>query len=59
MAISNGECSTCDLQVTEDGIPYPEHCYLDFSPFSRKDSEKISKKLAALAHSRGWLFEAR
>ena len=24
MAISNGECLTCDLQVTEDGIPYPE-----------------------------------
>lgn len=58
MAISRGECSTCQVQVTEDGDPYPEHCYLDFSPFDRKDLEKIGKKLAAHAHSRGWMFRA-
>ena len=58
MAISKGECSTFRLEVVEDGTPYPEHCYLNFSLFSRKDSEKISKRLAALAHLRGWLFEA-
>ena len=59
MAISNGECSTCGVSVIQDGDPYPEHCYLDFAPFSRKESEKIGKKLAASAHTRGWLYEAK
>jgi len=58
MAISHSECSDCQVEVIEDGVPYPEHCYLDFSPFGRKESDRIGKKLASAAHSRGWLFEA-
>ena len=59
MAISNGECSACQLQVVQDGTPYPEHCYLDFSLFERKESEKIGKRLSALAQARGWLYQAK
>lgn len=33
MAISQHECAACDLQVVEDGVSYPEHCYLDFTPY--------------------------
>jgi hypothetical protein len=57
MAIAHCECSTCGVPVTEDGVPYPEHCYLDFLSFGRKESDRMGKKLAALAHERGWLFE--
>jgi hypothetical protein len=59
MAISHSESSDCHVEVIEDGNPYPEHCYLDFSPFGRKVSDRIGKKLAAAAHLRGWLFEAQ
>lgn len=57
MAVAHCECASHSLPVVEDGIPYPEHCYLDFSSFGRKESDRIGKKLAALAHDRGWLFE--
>ena len=59
MAVSHGECSTNSIRVVEDGAPYPEHCYIDFSSFGTKASERIGKKLAALAHSRGWLYVAK
>jgi hypothetical protein len=59
MAISHSECSNCHVDVIEDGVPYPEHCYLDYSPFGRKESDRKGKKLAVAAHSRGWLFEAK
>jgi len=59
LAVAHLECSTCNLPVIEDGVPYAEHCYLDFAPFGRKDSDRIGKKLAAFAHDRGWLFERK
>ncbi len=59
MAISHCECSNCNVRITEDGVPYPEHCYLDFSSFNRNVTDKLGKKLAALAQTRGWLYEAQ
>jgi len=59
MAISNAECSQCGMKIIEDGIPYLEHCYLDFTPYGRKESDRLGKKLSTLAHSRGWLYEAK
>jgi hypothetical protein len=59
MAVSQCECSTSALIVIEDGIPYPEHCYFDFAPFSSKQASKIGKKLAAKAHERGWLHQVK
>ena len=59
LAVSHSECSDCEVKVIEDGVPYPDHCYLDFSPFGRKESDRIGKKLVAVAQSRGWLYEAR
>jgi hypothetical protein len=58
MAVSSGECAKCSVQIVEDGDPYPEHCHLDFAPFTRKEAEKIGKKLSNHAHQRGWLYEA-
>ena len=59
MAVANCECTACGVPVMQDGVPYPEHCYLDFSSFGRKDSDRMGKKLAALAHERGWVFEKK
>ena len=59
MAVSQGECQVCGVQVVEDGVPYVEHCYLDFAPFGGNQVKKIGKKLAAKAQERGWLFEAK
>ena len=59
MAISQGECAACSLQVVEDGILYREHCYLDFGTFSSNQASEIGKKLAAKAQERGWRYEAK
>ncbi len=59
LAVSNGECSASSVQVVEDGIPYPDHCYLDFAPFTSNQATKIGKKLAANAQDRGWLHQAK
>ena len=58
MAISNSECSKEKLNVIEDGIPIPEHCFVDFSGLRKSDIEKKSKKLAAFARERDWLFQS-
>ena len=58
MAVSAEECAKCAVLIVEDGDPYPEHCHLDFAPFSRKQVEKIGKKFSDHAHKRGWVYES-
>ncbi len=43
--------------AVENGVPYPEHCYLDFAALEKKEVERKSKQLSKLAQSRAWLFE--
>jgi hypothetical protein len=57
MALNHAECVGQQLKVIEDGVPNPPHCYVDFSGVTRPDAERKSKKLAAFAKSRGWLFQ--
>jgi hypothetical protein len=57
MAFSHAECAGQQLAVIEDGVPIPAHCYVDFSGVSKPDAERKSKKLAAHAKERGWLFQ--
>lgn len=59
MALSQGECAECELSVIQDGIPYDEHCYLDFTGLERKQSERIGKRLGAFAQTRGWQYTAK
>lgn len=59
MAVSQSECSTCKVPIVEDGVPYPEHCYLDFAGFGNNQAGKIGKKLAAKAQEREWLYQAQ
>ena len=57
-SVSCGECAQQNLPVHEDGIPYPEHCSIDFSGCSSSAAVKKSQKLRALAEQRGWLYKA-
>lgn len=56
MALSCAECSTEQLNVIEDGVPFPEHCSIDFSGLNKSEVERKSKKLAAFAKNRDWRF---
>ena len=59
MAVSIADCELYQVPVLEDGIPYPEHCNLDFSKFEKKEIERKAKHLSSLANVRGWLFQVR
>jgi hypothetical protein len=56
LAITYGECITEQLSIIEDGVPFPEHCSIDFSGLESSEMTKKSKKLSALARDRGWLY---
>jgi len=56
MAVTCGECSELHLDVIADGVPFPAHCFIDFSLQSRSEIEKKAKILTALARQRGRLF---
>jgi hypothetical protein len=57
MGLKHAECAEQQLSVIEDGVPIPAHCYIDFSGVSKHDAERKSKRLAAFAKERGWLFQ--
>lgn len=58
MAVTVAECSEQELQVLEDGDPYPEHCSIDFSNLTKSSVEKKAKILVRFATRRDWLFKA-
>ena len=57
MAVKKRECDSQDLPVNDDGIPFPEHCTIDFSDLPKKSIEKKIKELKRYAEKRGWLFQ--
>ena len=57
MAVTNAECAEQQLPVTADGIPFPEHCFIDFSNLGKSGVEKAAKILARCAIQRGWLYQ--
>jgi hypothetical protein len=44
--------------MLEDGIPFPEHCSLEFGAFSKNEIEKIVKYLKVAAEQQGQLYKA-
>lgn len=56
MALSCEECAAEQLMIIEDRVPFPEHCSIDFSGLKKSEVEKKSKKLAAYAKGRDWIF---
>ena len=57
MAVTKSECETYSLVIDPDGIPYPEHCSIDFSGLTKSAADKAAKNLANFAVSRGWLYQ--
>ncbi|MBK1695409.1 hypothetical protein CKO09_11770 [Chromatium weissei] len=57
MAVSCAECDTQNLPVIDDGVPYPEHCSIDFSKCEKREIERKAKHLSRQAQVRGWLFQ--
>lgn len=58
MAVTHAECTSEQLPVTSDGVPFPEHVSIDFSAFSKGEVEKKAKVLTRQAQARDWLFQA-
>lgn len=57
LAVTPDECSGVKLSVVPDGIPYPEHCYIDFTDLIRKEAKKKAKLLLSYAEARGWQLQ--
>jgi len=57
MAISHAEFTSQSLTVDADGIPFPEHCSIDFAGLTKSAVEKTAKILAQFAIARGWLYQ--
>ena len=58
LAVSIAECAEAKLPVIEDTDPFPEHCSIYFSDFSKSQIDIKAKTLKAFAQKRGWLFQA-
>jgi len=56
LAIKHAECLAFDLPVEPDSVPFPEHAFIDFTAFEKKQIEKKAKLLKAKAVTRGWLY---
>ncbi len=56
MALACDECAALALPVHADGVPFAEHCSIDFSGFEKKEIEKKAKILSVQAQRRGWQF---
>lgn len=56
MAVSYGQCSEQSVPVIFNGVPFPEHAYLNFSGMSKKEIERKAKVLMSKAQDRNWLF---
>lgn len=57
MAVSKNQCDEQNIPVIADGVPFPEHAYLDFSNMSNGDRKRKAKALSAKALQRDWLFK--
>ncbi len=56
MAVTVSECEVTDLPTLPDPAPFPEHALIDFSAYSKNETEKKAKLLKAKAEARNWLY---
>lgn len=57
LAVEVQECHNEELSTVHDSDPYPEHCFIDFTNFSKGEIERKSKKITQCATKRGWLYQ--
>jgi len=58
MAVSYEQCVEQSVPVCLDGIPFPEHAYLDFSNMGKGEIKRKAKILSSKAQERNWLYQA-
>lgn len=58
LGLEKQEVDAQSIPVIDDSEPFFEHCSLDFSAFSKSQTEKKAKILKVIAEKRGWLFQA-
>jgi hypothetical protein len=56
MAVAVLECEETGLPACSDPDPFPEHALIDFSAYSKNETEKKAKLLRAKAEKRNWLY---
>ena len=56
MAVTPAECHSANLQVIEDGQPYPEHVSVAFDDLSTKKIRTAASHLTVAARERGWQY---
>lgn len=56
MAVTVLECEESGLPTLPDPQPFPEHALIDFSGYSKNETEKKAKLLKAKAEARNWLY---
>jgi hypothetical protein len=57
VAVIKAECDDEDLPIIEDGIPFPEHCTLDFTGLAKSMIKQKATFLKNYAEKRGWLHQ--
>ena len=55
-AVAVQECKDLQLGIEADPVPFEEHAVIDFSGFSRSQSERKADALKRCAIARGWQF---
>ena len=56
LAVTVGECQTCELKSRPDPPAFPEHAVIDFREYGERETKKKAKQLKAFANRRGWLY---
>ena len=56
VSVSKKECTSEELECTEDNNPFDGHSYINFEGLSNNQIEKKAKKLKSLAVKRGWQY---
>jgi len=58
IAVTVNECEQLDLMVEADGIPFPEHAFIDFAGHSKNQILKRADRLAVAAAKRRWQYQS-
>ncbi|MDP9052214.1 MAG: hypothetical protein M3O31_16065 [Acidobacteriota bacterium] len=57
LAVTPDECKGLSLPVVPDGVPYPDHCYIDFADLIKKEAKRKAKLLLSCADVHGWQLQ--
>jgi hypothetical protein len=56
LSVAVSECKALSLAATLDGVPYPEHAFIDMTALSGSQASAKAKKLRDVGLQRDWTF---